>query len=606
MLSRARILCAAAAVYIPGSLTLPADVLAGAGPALFSGAKAVTSGTSTVRGQAAHFGAADLFGPNVLVFDPSMPPAKVQARIDGVYKRQRDEEFGAGRYALLFKPGAYKVNVPVGFYTQVLGLGMLPDRVSISGMRSEAYFGDNNATCNFWRGVENFSTGSADGVTRWAVSQGSPFRRMHVRGGLVLHQNGGWASGGWISDSKIDGKVESGSQQQWISRNAEWKSWSGSNWNMVFVGVADPPAGTWPGHAYTVVSRTPVVREKPYLFFDKGHYSVFVPALRTDSRGVSWSGGTAAGAALPIERFYIARADSDTAASINAALGLGKNILLTPGIYHLNDTIRVSRAGTIVLGLGFATLHPETGRPAMKVADVDGVILAGLLFEAGSLNSPVLLEVGPHGSSAAHAADPVSLHDLFFRVGGSGPGKAGVSVSINSSDVIADHLWAWRADHGGGVGWADNTADSGLIVNGDSVTVYGLFVEHYQRYQTLWNGNGGRTYFYQSELPYDPPDQGSWTSGGGAKGWASYKVADTVSGHEAWGLGVYAVFASSGVSLSNAIESPAGGAAAFHDMVTVSISENGEISGIVNGAGGAALPGVGRVPRLAAYPLTQP
>jgi hypothetical protein len=30
--------------------------------------------------------------------------------------------------------------------------------------------------------------------------------------------------------------------------------------------------------------------------------------------------------------------------------------LLTPGIYNLNDTIKVTRAKTVVLGLGFATL----------------------------------------------------------------------------------------------------------------------------------------------------------------------------------------------------------------------------------------------------------
>ena len=32
---------------------------------------------------------------------------------------------------------------------------------------------------------------------------------MHVRGSLAL-SDGGWSSGGWISDSKIDGQVQSG------------------------------------------------------------------------------------------------------------------------------------------------------------------------------------------------------------------------------------------------------------------------------------------------------------------------------------------------------------------------------------------------------------
>ena len=63
-----------------------------------------------------------------------------------------------------------------------------------------------------------------------------------MRGNLVLHQHHGWASGGWMSDTLVDGNVDSGSQQQWISRDSEWKSWTGSNWNMVFVGVNNPLA----------------------------------------------------------------------------------------------------------------------------------------------------------------------------------------------------------------------------------------------------------------------------------------------------------------------------------------------------------------------------
>lgn len=71
-----------------------------------------------------------------------------------------------------------------------------------------------------------------------------------------------------------------------------------------------------------------------------------------------------------------------------------------------------------------------------------------------------------------------------------------------------------------------------MIVNGNDVTMYGLMVEHFLEYQTLWNGNGGRTYFYQSEIPYDVPDQASWMSHNGTvNGYASYKVADTVTSH---------------------------------------------------------------------------
>ena len=392
---------------------------------------------------------------------------------------------------------------------------------------------------------------------QWAVSQAVPFRRMHVRGDILLHQNSGWASGGWMSDTLIDGTVGAGPQQQWISRNTEWRKWTGANWNMVFVGVVNPPDGEWPSPPYTKIARVPIVREKPFLLVDgAGNYGVRVPELRVDSAGITWRGGSTPGKTIPIDRFYIARPEVDTAATVNAQLAKGKNVLFTPGIYPLTDTIRITRANTIVMGLGFATLRPENGAAAMTIADVDGVSLAGLLFDAGAVNSPVLLEVGTSAGKVRHTKNPIVLHDVFFRVGGAGVGRASVSLRVNASDTIVDHTWIWRADHGSGVGWKSNTGANGLVVNGDYVTIYGLFVEHYQEFQTLWNGNGGRVYFYQSEIPYDPPDQPSYSSAPGTNGWAAYKVADTVTSHEAWGLGIYSVFRNRGVVLSRAIEVP--------------------------------------------------
>jgi len=541
-------------------------------------------------------------GPNVLTFNPAMPAATMQAAIDKVYAIEKDSQFGPARYALLFAPGEYKVDVPVGYYTQVLGLGRSPDEVHITGdVHSDATLPRNNATCTFWKSAEGFSVTPAGGTMQWAVSQAVPFRRMHVRGDLVLHQKKGWASGGWMSDDLIDGNVDSGSQQQWISRNTEWRSWTGANWNMVFVGVVKPPEGEWPDPPYTKIARVPIVREKPFLEVDSaGHYSVRVPALRTNSSGITWREGTTPGRSIPIDRFYIARPDADTAATVNAQLDKGKNVLFTPGTYDLTDTIRVTRASTVVLGLGFATLRPRNGVAAMTVADVDGVILAGLLFDAGAESSPVLLEVGSGGSKARHTKNPISLHDVFFRVGGAGAGSAAVSLKINSSDTIVDHTWIWRADHGSGVGWKVNTGANGLIVNGDDVTIYGLFVEHYQEYQVLWNGNGGRVYFYQSEIPYDPPDQPSYTSGEGTNGWASYKVADHVTSHEAWGLGIYSVFRNRGVTLTRAIEAPRNPNVKFHSIITVRLGNNGEISNVINSTGGAA---VGNVrPKVTQFP----
>ena len=543
-------------------------------------------------------------GSNVLIFDPKMPQAAIQQQIDKIYAVERRNEFGPERYALLFLPGEYHLEVPVGFYTEVLGLGASPDEVHISGnVHADASHDNNNATTTFWRAAEGFSVTPTGGTMQWAVSQAVPFRRMHLRGNLVLHQHRGWASGGWMSDTLVDGNVDSGSQQQWISRNSEWGSWSGSNWNMVFVGVPHPPKGNWPTPPYTKIAETPVVREKPFLQVDgTGKWSVCVPAFRRNSAGITWHAGSTPCPSIPLEQFYIAQPGTDSAASINAQLAGGKHLLFTPGIYDLSEPIRVLRPDTVVLGLGFATLRPIHGTAAMTTADVDGVEIAGLLFDAGPESSPVLLDVGPGRGKARHVENPITLHDVFFRVGGAGIGRTQINLRINCNDVIVDHTWIWRADHEEGVGWTSNTSANGLVVNGDDVTVYGLFVEHHRQFQVLWNGNGGRTYFYQSEIPYDPPDQPSYSSAPGTNGWASYKVADSVTSHEAWGLGIYSVFIEPQVVLSRAIEVPRKPGIRFHHMITVALGNHGEISNVIDDKGGPTAIQPRVTPKVAEFP----
>jgi hypothetical protein len=544
------------------------------------------------------------FGANVLVFDPSMPVADMQGQIDRIYAEQQHAEFGPGRYAILLRPGDYKLNIPIGFYTQVLGLGGSPDDVHIEGdVHVDAAARNDNATTTFWRSAEGFSVTPPTGTMQWAVSQAVAFRRMHVLGNMVLNQKRGWASGGWMADTIVDGQVDSGTQQQWISRNTEWKSWTGANWNMVFVGVNKPPAGDWPQPPYTKLASTPVIREKPFLITEKQSYSIVVPALRRSTSGVTWHKGKTPGEHIPLSHFYIASALRDTAATINTALRTGKDLLLTPGTYDLKEPIHVTRKGTVVFGLGFATLRPVSGEAAMMIDDVDGVTVSTVLIDAGPVRSPQLLVVGAPESKARHIANPITLSDVFFRVGGAGVGKAGADLVINSNDTLVDQTWIWRADHGAGVGWTENLSDNGLIVNGNDVTIYGLFVEHHQQYQVLWNGERGRTYFYQSEIPYDPPTQDVWSSGPGVNGWASYKVSDGVKNHEAWGLGVYSVFRKPNVTLSRAFEVPKTPAVRFHHMITVALDNLGEITHVINDQGEATTTGPQRrTPKITEFP----
>lgn len=543
---------------------------------------------------------ATIFGPNVYVFDPSMSMTAIQDTVTKIFKKMEANEFGADRYALLFKPGTYNILFDVGFYTQVAGLGKSPDDTLIhGGANVPAYWMPNrNATCNFWRTFENFAinaSSATNNTTIIAVSQAAPIRRMHIRssGGLWLFQVnpstglGGWASGGFLADSVVDHVVLPGSQQQWLSRNNKYGSWANGVWNMVFVGDSNAPGqDNFPASPYTTLDRTPVIREKPYLHItDQGQYEVFVPSLQENTRGPSWINGSATpGNSIPINDFLVAKPAGATATSINTALNLGKHILFTPGIYRLDDALQVVKAGTVILGLGQPSLIPINGRPAISVADVDGVTIAGLIIDAGEVNSPSLVEIGPQGSCANHAANPTFLYDLTVRT--AGHCKNDMGIVINSNNVVGDQLWLWRADHGDGAGWNSNPTKNGVVVHGNDVTIYGLFNEHHKEHQTLWTGNGGRLYFYQSEIPYDPPNQQSWMYGR-TKGFASYKVADTVTSHEAWGMGIYSYFRDSPTKLENAIEVPETPDVKLHHLTTVWLTgtPGSEISHIINGVG---------------------
>jgi hypothetical protein len=529
------------------------------------------------------------FGPHVYIFDSTLPHSEMQSQLDTVFDEQESAQMGTGRYAFLLHPGQYDLDINVGYYTEVHGLGDSPDDVIVTGaVRAEADWFGGNSTHNFWRSVANMQVvPTVDaGFNRWAVSQAAPFRRMHIMGNMVL-DDGGWASGGFLADSIIEGSVSSGSQQQWFSRNSAIGSWNGGVWNMYFLGVEMPPIGSWP--PYTYVSETPRLREKPFLFVNSvGNYYVHVPALKETSRGVSWQSGRTEGRSIAIEEFYIAYPDEDDAETINTALSQGMNLLLTPGVYHLDSSIRVQNAGTVVLGLGLPTLLAETGNVLIEVADVDGVKIAGLTIDAGETISPTLMIVGPVGSDASHSQNPTSIHDVFCRVGGGFPGSSLGCMEINSHHVIGDHFWLWRADHGNGVGWAQNLSKNGLIVRGDDVSIYGLFVEHFHEYQTIWEGERGLVHFYQCEMPYDPPSQQAWQHDG-VNGYAGYKVADSVMNHEAWGLGVYAVFHDAPVAATQAIEVPETPGVRMYHMVTRSLGGNGgEITSVINGVGATA------------------
>ncbi len=538
------------------------------------------------------------FGPNVTIFDPGTPSADIQAAFDRVNAQQQYNQFGDQRQAFLFKPGSYSFNGQIGYYTTVSGLGQNPDDVTVNGgltvWAQDRFNDDRTSLVNFWRSAENLAINPDGGTDWWAVSQAAPLRRVDIKGQLGLFDYlGGYASGGFIADSHVDSTVINAPQQQWLTRDSAIGSWSNGVWNQVFAGVQGAPAQSFPSPPYTTLATDPASREKPYLYVDSaGKYRVFVPSARANSSGTTWTAtSNTPGKSLSIKDFYLAK-PGDSVAKINLALALGKNLILTPGVYHVNQTIRVLRPDTIVLGMGMATIEPDNGAVPMAVADVPGVDISGLIFDAGPVNSPALLQLGTPLSQLgvlkpilSRRDDPTGLQDVFFRIGGAHAGKATNSLVVDSNNVVLDDIWAWRADHGTGVGWTVNTADTGVLVNGDDVTATGLFVEHYQKYDVIWNGERGRTVMFQNEMPYDPPDQAAWQHNG-ILGYAAYKVGASVRAHAAWGLGSYCFFdVNPAVHASHAFEVPVRPGVQLHDVLTISLNNAGAIDHVVNDYG---------------------
>jgi hypothetical protein len=590
--------------------------------AIVIAASIVTTGAAATTALASSAGPD--FGSNVVILNPSMPQSQVQAAVDSVSSQQVNNQFGTQRYAILFEPGTYgsaasPLVFQVGYYTSVAGLGLSPNDVVINGAIDSfnQCFGACTGLDNFWRSVSNLTLNivlpkshpayapappedpsCANQQEFYAVSQAAPIRRVHINGLVFLFDycNTGFTSGGFIADSEFTGNtVVNGTQQQFLVRNTQLDGWTNAVWNQVFSGdTGNVPAQSFPNPTFTTLATSRVTREAPFLYQDAGgSYNVFAPSAQQNSVGPSWSTGSTPGTSIPIGNFFIAQ-PSESAATINTAIHSGKNLILTPGIYHLDEPINVTRPDSVVLGLGFPTLVPTNGNVAMTVASAKGMLISGVLFDAGAINSQVLLQVGDgHARSDNEPSDPSALTDVFFRIGGAAAGSATAALIVNSNNVILDDIWAWRADHGNGVGWTTNTADTGVIVNGDNVTAYGLFVEHFQKYEVIWNGNNGQDVFFQNEMPYDVPNQPAWMEAPGVDGYAAFKVADTVTSFAGYGMGSYSFFNQHvNIYAERAFEVPSTLASdSLHDLLTIfldAVNGSGGTLHVVNETGGSS------------------
>src|SRR5215475_6577624 len=591
------------------------------------------------------------FGENVCVFNDSMSQAQIQSDLDAIATQQVPvgSQFTSQRYAVFFEPGTYgsaadPLVFQVGYYTQVAGLGAMPQDTVINGvidvLNNLCTPGTNNCNAddNFWRSLSNltlnvhlpktppayapppadpFGPFCVNTNDFWAASQAAPIRRAIINGNVFFQDycaSNNFASGGFIADSQVSGTLFWLGNQQYIVRDSSIGGASGCPnglWNMVYSGVQGAPAPVFTGQCQqnTVLSTSPVTEEEPFLYTDSSaRFQVFVPGLRTNSSGPSWASGTEAGTSLSLAKFFIA-SPATPVPDINYALAHGKNLVLTPGVYDLSEPIVVTRPGTVVLGQGFATLVPQQGNAAMVVQPNTGVKLSGIIVDAGPVNSPVLLSVGTPGPAAGAPGNPDVIQDVFFRVGGAETTATSATVSLldNASNSIIDDVWAWRADHGNDVGWTANTGDTGLVVTGNDVTAYGLAVEHYQKSEVIWTGQGGTNVFFQNELPYDPPSQAAWMKSATQNGYPAFEVGDGVRTFQGYGMGSYVVFIQTTATLhdTEAFEAPQAPGVQFRNVFGVWITGSGGLDSIINGVGGPVTstdPGTVKPVDVVSYP----
>jgi len=602
-----------------------------------------------------------LFGEHFFVFWPDDCTWEIQREVNRVGDAMRTHanvaQFAQERYAFYFMPGDFDfegigARLNIGFYMTISGLGRDPRDTTLnfasgrSGVFTpvaltlwnelgNASTQGRNGTHNFWRKAENFQI---NGLLEWSVSQAAPIRRIAANGVTNFHYVGGWVSGGFAADMRFNGAVSAGSQQQWYTRSSHFGSGaiSGGAWNIftnASTGAAHPNnymtggINTWLTPDMPWLYDTPDMqwinnptgmeyfREKPFLYFDTetNRYMVFVPGWRENAIGPSWGGepgtdtyGAGLGTSIDLEDYFFIAREGDNAEIINAHLDYGYNLLLAPAMFVAEDPIFVGNENTIVLGTGMATVAP--GRTnyegAIMVSDVGGVVVASIVLDAHYM-SKYLIRVGEVGADRDHSNNPTFVSDVFVRVGGQVHHAihTEVSVQINSNNVVGDHFWIWRGDHGRGIRWDRNVGTFGLVVLGDDVTMHGLFVEHYQKYQTVWRGERGRIYFYQSETPYEFPFQ-VWSHTVGrpreewTRGWADIKICNEVEYFFAYCLGFYGVHNQFAMVRENAVEAPHRPGVMFRDLFTNEIGGaggggNGRTLRVINGTGDCTEDGPG-------------
>ena len=120
------------------------------------------------------------------------------------------------------------------------------------------------------------------------------------------------------------------------------------------------------------------------------------------------------------------------------------------------------------------------------------------------------------------------------------------------------------------------------------MTAYGLAVEHYQKNEVVWNGQGGEDIFFQNEMPYDPPSQAAWMSSATADGYPAFVISPRVKSFSGYGMGSYCFFdLDVPIESATAFSVPDTPGVQLNDVFTRFLNGSGSIDHVVNTTGAA-------------------
>jgi hypothetical protein len=534
------------------------------------------------------------FGPGVTVFDPSDSVATINDAMNaaagsGTNGGHREFYFMPGTYGdasqappqiagvpagtsptsaqmLAAANAAGIISAPIGDNTVVAGLGESPCDVVING----ALFVQNGGLIPSFQALENMTLNPIEANTpahtmHWGTSQGAVSRRVNFLGNVEisdLETGGGPSYGALFDNSNIVGKILGGNTEN-VSTSPVEPTGSGGQGNNLynvqdsriggfsaygllyqFSGVEGAPRDDFgpgsdggPGGDISVLDEIPVVREPPFVYWDSAtsSFKVFSPNAQYNQRGFDWTANAHTGTILPLSSFYIANPATDTAATLQAQLNAGKNLLLNPGTYNLSAMLTISRRNHVVLGLGIADLLSAAGVQTLRIADAaTNTVLTGLQLDGTAPADPSTapeyqVQIGVNGGTGS-SQNPTTLDDVDVA------SAATTGAVINQDNVI------WDESESGTNGaaqtaaaWATDAYSYGVVVNGDHVTLQSLYVEGHKKTQITWNGNDGQVEFLEDEPPYFPyyptPNvvPSTWEMNADFAGWPGVMISSKVT-----------------------------------------------------------------------------